>query len=65
MIEDHPIVPHDAWTEARRKFLAKEKEFGRVADTAFHPSDDFCTVWRLFDLLPEGAADWRPKFVYQ
>jgi hypothetical protein len=34
----------------------------RVADTGFEPTDDFCTFWHLFDLLPEGAAGWRAKF---
>jgi predicted dithiol-disulfide oxidoreductase (DUF899 family) len=36
----------------------------RVADTSFSPGDDFCAVWHIFDLLPEGAAGWRPKFAY-
>ena len=36
----------------------------RVADTGFSPGDDFCTVWHLFDLMPEGAAGWEPKFSY-
>jgi predicted dithiol-disulfide oxidoreductase (DUF899 family) len=36
----------------------------RVADTSFEPGDDFCTVWHVFDLLPEGVAGWNPKFRY-
>ncbi len=36
----------------------------RVADTGLHPGDDFCTLWHLLDLLPEGQGDWRPKFSY-
>jgi predicted dithiol-disulfide oxidoreductase (DUF899 family) len=36
----------------------------RVADTGFEPTDDFCTLWHLFDLLPEGAAGWRAEFNY-
>ena len=36
----------------------------RVADTGFQPGDDYCAVWHLFDLLPEGAAGWRPKYGY-
>jgi predicted dithiol-disulfide oxidoreductase (DUF899 family) len=36
----------------------------RVADTGFEPSDDFCALWHLFHLLPEGAAGWEPKFSY-
>lgn len=36
----------------------------RAGDTSFHPNDDFCAVWHLLDLLPEGADGWRPKFAY-
>jgi predicted dithiol-disulfide oxidoreductase (DUF899 family) len=36
----------------------------RVSDTDFDAGDDFCPVWHLFELLPEGAAGWRPKFSY-
>ena len=36
----------------------------RVSDAPFDEGDDFCTVYHLFDLLPDGAAGWRPKFNY-
>ena len=36
----------------------------RLADAGFKPGDDFCTTWHLLDLLPEGAAGWRPKYDY-
>jgi len=36
----------------------------RVSDAPFDQGDDFCTVYHLFDLLPEGAAGWRPQFSY-
>jgi predicted dithiol-disulfide oxidoreductase (DUF899 family) len=36
----------------------------RVSDTPFDQGDDFCAVYHLFGLLPEGAAGWRPKFNY-
>jgi predicted dithiol-disulfide oxidoreductase (DUF899 family) len=36
----------------------------RVADTGFAPHDDYCALWHLFDLLPEGAAGWKPQFAY-
>ena len=36
----------------------------RVADTSFSPGDDFCALWHMLDLLPKGAAGWRPKFTY-
>jgi predicted dithiol-disulfide oxidoreductase (DUF899 family) len=45
-------------------FKRKGKKILRVADTAFTGGDDFCAVWHLFDLLPEGAAGWQPKFSY-
>jgi len=37
----------------------------RVADTRFDEGDDFCPVWHILDLLPEGPAGWRPKFDYR
>ena len=45
-------------------FKRKGDKILRVADTAFSPGDDFCSVWHLFDLIPEGAAGWQPKFTY-
>ena len=36
----------------------------RVADAGFEPNDDFCALWHLFGLLPEGAAGWQAKFSY-
>ncbi|MGI9498511.1 MAG: DUF899 family protein [Geminicoccaceae bacterium] len=35
----------------------------RVSDSGSNPGDDFCALWHLFDLLPEGAEDWRPERV--
>ena len=36
----------------------------RVADSPFGPGDDYCAVWHLFDLLPDGANGWQPRFSY-
>lgn len=36
----------------------------QIARTNFGPGDDFCSAWHLFDLLPGGSDDWRPKFEY-
>ncbi len=36
----------------------------RVSDTSFHPNDDFCTVWQFLEMLPDGVADWEPRFSY-
>ena len=36
----------------------------RVSAAGFDTGDDYCTVWRLFDLLPEGVDGWRAKHAY-
>ncbi len=36
----------------------------RVSASGSDVRDDFCSLWHLFDLLPEGAAGWRPRFQY-
>jgi hypothetical protein len=35
-----------------------------VSDTSFSPGDDFATIWHFFDLIPEGAGGWAPKYKY-
>ena len=36
----------------------------RTARSFFGPGDAFCPVWHLFDLLADGANEWRPKLNY-
>ncbi|WLD94775.1 DUF899 family protein [Alkalihalobacillus sp. AL-G] len=31
------------------------------ASAPLGPGDDFCAVWHLFDLLPNGSGDFQPK----
>lgn len=45
-------------------FRREGKKIFRVRDTGLGPYDDFCSVWHLFGLLPQGAEGWRPKFSY-
>lgn len=33
----------------------------RLSDTSFGPNDDFCSLWHLFNLLPEGPGAWAPQ----
>ncbi len=40
-------------------------EILRVSDTEFGPGDDYCQLWGLFDLLPNGAGDWEPMYAYK
>ena len=45
-------------------FTNKNDQLTRVADTPFGPGDDYCAVWHLFGLLPDGSDSWQPKFSY-
>ena len=36
----------------------------RVSDVAWSPGDDFCALWHVLDLLPEGPAGWQPRLRY-
>jgi len=36
----------------------------RIAKTHFSPSDDFCAVWPMLDLLEDGSNGWEPKYRY-
>ena len=36
----------------------------RVSRDDFGPGDLYCSVWHLFDLLPDGWGDWSPQFDY-
>ncbi len=42
-------------------FRRNGQQVVRVSDTELGPYDDFCAVWHLFDMLPDGVGDWRPK----
>jgi hypothetical protein len=33
----------------------------RVSDAGSRPGDDFCALWHVLDLLPDGPAGWQPK----
>lgn len=45
-------------------FQKRDGKIIRVSASGFNDSDEYCPVWRLFDLLPEGADGWRPKQTY-
>ena len=74
-----PIVSHAGTTFARdmgfvgdngrmlpgvSAFRREAARIMRVSATNFHAETEFCAIWRLLDLLPEGANGWRPKFAY-
>ncbi len=45
-------------------FQKQEGKTMRVSAAGFDTGDDYCTVWRLFDLLPEGVDGWRARHAY-
>lgn len=45
-------------------FQKSEGKIVRVSAASFNDGDDYCPVWRLFDLLPEGADGWRARKTY-
>jgi len=54
----------DGWLPGISVFRREGARILRVSDTRFSPGDDFCTVWHVLDLFPEGVAAWRPRFDY-
>jgi len=52
------------WRPGICAFRRERNRIVRVSDTGLSPGDDFCTVWHVFDLLPEGRGSWQPKFRY-
>ncbi len=46
-------------------FQKQGRKIVRVSAANFNDFDEYCPVWRLFDLLPEGADGWRPQKSYE
>ncbi len=54
----------ESWWPGVSVFQRDGDRIVRVSDTEFGPGDDFCSVWPLLELLPEGPEGWQPKFTY-
>lgn len=55
----------NGWLPGVSVFRRRGQTIFRVSDGRFDEGDDFCTIWHLFDLLPEGANGWQPQYKYQ
>ncbi len=53
------------WLPGVSAFRRRGNKIVRLADASSEPGDDFCSVWHLFDLLPDGPAGWQPQFRYR
>ncbi len=62
--DDMGYKAESGWMPGVSVFRRSGDKIVRLSDTSFGPGDDFCAVWHLFDLLPEGADGWQPKFGY-
>ncbi|MGV2941332.1 DUF899 family protein [Mesobacillus sp. LC4] len=46
--------------------LLKEKDgnIKHYTKASFGPGDDYCSIWSLFELLPDGSKGWGPRQNY-
>jgi len=52
------------WRPGISVFRKEGDRILRVSDQQLGPGDDFCSVYHLFDMIPEGSTGWRPRFAY-
>ena len=52
------------WIPGISAFKREKGKILRVSDAPLHPHDDFCALWHILDLLPEGKGDWEPRYSY-
>ena len=52
------------WRPGISAFKREKGKILRVSDAALGPGDDFCALWHILDLLPEGKGDWEPRYSY-
>ncbi len=62
--EDMGYKAGEGWMPGVSVFKRDGDKLLRVSDTHFGPGDDFCGVWHLLDLIPEGSDGWQPKYKY-
>lgn len=52
------------WRPGVSVFQKRDGRVVRVSDAELGPGDDFCITWHFFDLIPEGAPAWSPRYAY-
>ena len=59
-------APMGGWEPGVSAFRKDEQgRIWRLSDAEFGDDwDVYCVVWHLFDLFPDGAADFRPRYSY-
>ena len=54
----------EGWLPGVSVFRKQDGAITRVSTAELGPGDDFCALWHLFDLIPEGPGGWQPKYSY-
>lgn len=54
----------NGWLPGVSVFRNENGRIARVSNAGFSPGDAFCSTWHFFDLIPEGADGWGPRFSY-
>ncbi len=52
------------WLPGISVFRRERGRILRLSDAGSNPGDDFCALWHVLDLLPDGPAGWQPKLRY-
>lgn len=52
------------WLPGISVFRREPSRILRVSDAGFAPGNDFCALWHVFDLLPDGAGGWQSTYRY-
>lgn len=64
-IEDMGYLKEEGYWPGVSAFRKNEDgSIVRVARDYLGPGDAYCSVWHLFDLLPDGPNGWEPKYSY-
>ena len=53
------------WLPGISAFRREPNRIVRLSEAAWAPGDDFCSLWHVLDLLPEGPAGWQPRLRYR
>jgi hypothetical protein len=52
------------WLPGISVFRRAGRRILRLSDAGLQPGDDFCALWHMLDLLPDGPGGWQPKLRY-
>lgn len=52
------------WLPGISVFRREPRRIVRLSDAGSSPGDDFCALWHMLDLLPDGPGSWQPKLRY-